>query len=168
MGTTERHVFTLAETGIDKHLADRARKMAACKRSRAPRIEASRCASISMERNSPSADPRKSFRTTLCKFRGIYGNSLHLPRLIPPCGGTRAAIPHIPRAKPGDGGGPTRTPPGPISIPGTWISCENTGAGKVKRAAAAIASAYERIEDPPYVSSSRQTTEGPEWFRPRH
>jgi hypothetical protein len=28
--------------------------------------------------------------STVCKSRGIYGNFLRLPRLIPPCGGTQA------------------------------------------------------------------------------
>jgi hypothetical protein len=37
--------------------------------------------------------------STVCNSRGIYGNYLRLPRLIPPCGGTQAAIPHIPAAK---------------------------------------------------------------------
>lgn len=35
----------------------------------------------------------------VCKSRDIYGNYLHLPRLIPPYGGMQAAIPHIPAAK---------------------------------------------------------------------
>jgi hypothetical protein len=34
----------------------------------------------------------------LCTSRGIYGNYLRLPRLIPPCGGTQAAIPQNPPA----------------------------------------------------------------------
>ena len=35
-----------------------------------------------------------------------------------------------------------RTPPGPISIPGTSIPCEKVEEGKAQRAAAAMASAY--------------------------
>jgi len=41
--------------------------------------------------------------STVCKSRGIYGNYLRLPRLIPPCGGTQAATPHIPAANPAPG-----------------------------------------------------------------
>ena len=43
--------------------------------------------------------------STVCKSRGIYGNYLRLPRLIPPYGGTKAAIPYIPAAKTAHGDG---------------------------------------------------------------
>jgi hypothetical protein len=41
---------------------------------------------------------------------------------------------------------PTRTPPGPTSIPGTTTSCENVEEGKAQRAAAAMPSANTRIK----------------------
>ena len=66
----------------------------------------------------PRPKSRSARAPTLCKFRGIYDNCLRLPRLIPPCEGTRAAVPHIPRAKPGDGGGPRGRLPGQPQHPG--------------------------------------------------
>jgi hypothetical protein len=41
---------------------------------------------------------------------------------------------------------PMRTPPGPISIPGTSKPCEKVEEGKAQRAAAAMPSAYTRIK----------------------
>src|ERR1700730_15851782 len=84
----------------------------------------------------------------LCKSRGIYGNYLGLPRLILPCGGTHAAIPHIPAAKLPPGAG--RRLCGRLPVQSQYpvrIPCENAEGGKAKRATTAMASAYVRMKN---------------------
>ena len=61
----------------------------------AKRVDAAALVALEERRGVPPLLPE----STVCKSRGIYGNYLRLPRLIPPCGGTQAAIPHISSAK---------------------------------------------------------------------
>jgi len=44
------------------------------------------------------------------------------------------------------------------------MPCENAEAGKAKRAAAAIANAYVRIDNLPMLIIMRENPEQPEWF----